>query len=284
MVKIICDSACDLSPDLLSKFQISVLPYHVLLAEEEYLDGVNITPDTIFSFVKENGILPKTSAPSLPEITDLFNRELEAYDEIVCFSISQVLSGAHSMMLLAAEDTGKKERIHIVDTKSLSNGIALLVMEASEMAAKGCTAKEIVERMEVLKPQVRVSFVVDTLKYLYMGGRCSAVEAFAGSTLRIHPLLSMEEGALYVKKKYHGSTDRCLLKYEEEIREELSKAYRGRVFLTASMDRKTPVLEEMYKNLSGCESVKELYFQNAGSVISSHCGPGASGILYIEKL
>ena len=183
-------------------------------------------------------------------------------------------------MHLAAQETGKEERIRIVDSGNLSTGLGILVTEAAGLAKEGACADEIVRYLEDLKPRICTSFVIDTLKYLHMGGRCSGLSAFAGSTLKLHPLIRMEDGVLHVRKKYHGSIDKCLLRYVEELSEELSRANPVRVFLTASMPEDTPVVGEIRGMLEALHHFDRIIFAQAGALISSHCGPGASGIIY----
>ena len=187
MVKIISDSTCDLSPDLLSKYDIDILPLHILLGEKEYKDGINITPDQIYSWSDANKTTPKTSAPALSETIELFRPYVEGGRNIVCFSISNSMSSSGNVMQLAAEELNAQDLITVIDSANLSTGIGLLVIEAAILAQNNKTAAEISVAVENLKPYVRASFVVDTLTYLHRGGRCSAIAAMAGGLLKLHP-------------------------------------------------------------------------------------------------
>ena len=173
MVKIISDSTCDLSPELVAKYDIDILPLHILLGEDEFEDGKTITPEQIFKWADEHKTTPKTSAPSLEKAIELFRPYVEEKREIVCFSISSSMSTSGNVMRLAAEELEASDLITVIDSANLSTGIGLLVIEAALMAKAGKTASEISTAMEELKPWVRASFVVDTLTYLYRGGRCS---------------------------------------------------------------------------------------------------------------
>ena len=179
MVKIISDSTCDLTPDLLSKYDIDILPLHILLGEKEYKDGINITPDQIYSWSDANKTTPKTSAPALSETIELFRPYVEEGRNIVCFSISNSMSSSGNVMQLAAEELNAQDLITVIDSANLSTGIGLLVIEAAILAQNNKTAAEISVAVESLKPYVRASFVVDTLTYLHRGGRCSAIAAMA---------------------------------------------------------------------------------------------------------
>ena len=282
MVKIIADSTCDLSQDLLTKYDISILPLHVLLGEEEYLDGRTITPDQIYSWSDAHKTTPKTSAPSLVEAMELMKPYVEEKREIVCFSISDEMSTSGNVMRLAAEELDAAQLVTVINSANLSTGIGLLVIEAAIMAGNGATGKEIAERMEELKPLVRASFVVDTLTYLHRGGRCSGVAALAGSALKLHPKIVVENGKMAPQKKYRGKIDRVILDYVHDLEQDLKSAKKDRVFITHSGCDKE-VVEAVRSYLEGLQVFEEILETRAGGVISSHCGPGTLGVLFIER-
>lgn len=282
MVKIIADSTCDLSQELLTKYDISILPLHVLLGEEEYLDGRTITPDQIYSWSDAHKTTPKTSAPSLVEAIELMKPYVEEKREIVCFSISDEMSTSGNVMRLAAEELGASQLVTVINSANLSTGIGLLVIEAAIMAGNGATGKEIAERMEELKPLVRASFVVDTLTYLHRGGRCSGVAALAGSALKLHPKIIVENGRMTPQKKYRGKIERVILDYVRDLEQDLKSAKKDRVFITHSGCDKE-VVEAVRSYLEGLQVFEEILETRAGGVISSHCGPGTLGVLFIER-
>ncbi|MBO5113517.1 MAG: DegV family protein [Lachnospiraceae bacterium] len=282
MVKIIADSTCDLSQELLIKYDISILPLHVLLGEEEYLDGRTITPDQIYSWSDAHKTTPKTSAPSLVEATELMKPYVEEKREIVCFSISDEMSTSGNVMRLAAEELGASQLVTVINSANLSTGIGLLVIEAAIMAGNGATGKEIAEKMEELKPLVSASFVVDTLTYLHRGGRCSGVAALAGSALKLHPKIVVENGKMVPQKKYRGKIDRVILDYVHDLEQDLKSAKKDRVFITHSGCDKE-VVEAVRSYLEGLQVFEEILETRAGGVISSHCGPGTLGVLFIER-
>ena len=282
MVKIIADSTCDLSQELLTKYDISILPLHVLLGEEEYLDGRTITPDQIYSWSDAHKTTPKTSAPSLVEATELMKPYVEETREIVCFSISDEMSTSGNVMRLAAEELGASQLVTVINSANLSTGIGLLVIEAAIMAGNGATGKEIAEKMEELKPLVRASFVVDTLTYLHRGGRCSGVAALAGSALKLHPKIIVENGRMTPQKKYRGKIDRVILDYVHDLEQDLKSAKKERVFITHS-GCDAVVVEAVRSYLEGLQVFDEILETRAGGVISSHCGPGTLGVLFIAQ-
>lgn len=282
MVKIISDSTCDLSPELIAKYDIDILPLHILLGEDEYEDGRNITPQQIYDWSDAHKTTPKTSAPSLAEAIDLFRPYIEEKREIVCFSISGSMSTSGNVMRLAAEELEASDLVTVVDSANLSTGIGLLVIEAAIMAEKGQSAAEIAATIESLKPNVRASFVVDTLTYLYRGGRCNAVSAMAGGVLRLHPKIVVENGAMDASKKYRGKINSVIMSYVKDMEEDLKSARPERVFITHSgCDRTTVDAVRSYLERLGI--FHEILETRAGGVVSSHCGPGTLGVLFIAK-
>ena len=282
MVKIISDSTCDLSPELIAKYDIDILPLHILLGEDEYEDGRNITPQQIYDWSDAHKTTPKTSAPSLAEAIELFRPYIEEKREIVCFSISGSMSTSGNVMRLAAEELEASDLVTVIDSANLSTGIGLLVIEAAIMAEKGQSAAEIAATIASLKPNIRASFVVDTLTYLYRGGRCNAVSAMAGGVLRLHPKIVVENGAMDASKKYRGKINSVIMSYVKDMEEDLKSARPERVFITHSgCDRDTVNAVRSYLESFGI--FHEILETRAGGVVSSHCGPGTLGVLFIES-
>ena len=277
MVKIISDSTCDLSPELIAKYDIDILPLHILLGEDEYEDGKNITPEQIYSWSDENKTTPKTDA------IELFKPYIDEGREIVCFSISSSMSTSGNVMRIAAEELEAEDRITVIDSANLSTGIGLLVIEAAIMAQNNHTVEEIVSAIEALKPNVRASFVVDTLTYLYRGGRCNAVSAMAGGVLKLHPKIVVENGAMNASKKYRGKINSAIMTYVKDMEDDLKAARPNRVFITHSGCDRT-IVEEVHSYLENLGVFSEILETRAGGVISSHCGPGTLGVLFIQSM
>lgn len=282
MIKIISDSTCDLSKDLIEKYNIEIVPLHIHLGEEEYQDGVTITPEEIYKWSDANNTTPQTAAVSLGEMVDVYQPHLDKGDEIIIFSISDSMSSTGSVMRMAAAELEAEDRVHVIDSANLSTGVGLLVLEAAEMAAQGMAATEIVAKIEELKPRVRASFVVDTLTYLHRGGRCSGVAALAGSVLQLHPKIVVENGKMDATKKYRGKINVVIKTYAKEMEEDLLHAKKNRVFITHSGCDAT-VVESVRNYLEGLNYFEEILETRAGSVVSSHCGPGTLGVLFIEE-
>lgn len=280
MVKIISDSTCDLTRELLERYHVTILPLHVLLGDTEYLDGKNITPDEIYTWSDQNKTTPKTSAPSVAEAVELFRPYVEAGDELICFSISDTMSSSGNSMRLAAQELEAEERIHVIDSENLSTGVGHLVILAAELAQAGKTAEEIIRNVEAMRPLVRSSFVVDTLVYLHRGGRCGGLTALAGSMLRLHPKIIVENGSMIVGKKYRGKIDKVILNYVQDMEADLKQAREDRIFITHS-NCDDATVQAVYDYLDSLQHFKEIFITSTGSVISSHCGPGTLGVLFV---
>ena len=280
-VKIISDSTCDLSKELVEKYNISILPLHIVLGEAEYKDGEEIGPDEIYKWADENKTTPKTSAIAITDVMDEYEKWLKEYDEIVSFSISGKMSTTVNVMRMGADELEVEDRVFVVDSENLSTGSGLLVIEAAIMAQEGKNAKEIVACLDELKSRVKASFVVDTLTYLHRGGRCSGVAALAGGALKLHPKIVVEDGAMKPDKKYRGKMKKVILDYAKEMEEKLLQAKKDRVFITHS-GCEAEVLEGVEEYLKSLNYFEEILITRAGGVISSHCGPGTLGVLYLE--
>lgn len=281
MVKIIADSTCDLSDELIAKYGITIVPLYIVLGEKEYRDKVEITPADIYKWSDENKTTPKTAALSIDDAMKAIKPVLDQGDEIVIFSISKQMSSTNNVFRLAAEELETEDKISIIDSENLSTGIGLLIIEAATMAQEGKSKEEITAVIEELKPRVRSSFVVDTLEYLHRGGRCSGLAALAGGMLKLHPKIVVKDGAMGPDKKYRGKMDAVILKYAKEMEADLLSAKKERVFITHS-GCEDEIVKSVKTYLEGLGVFDEILITVAGGVVSSHCGPGTLGVLFIE--
>ncbi|MBQ9534618.1 MAG: DegV family protein [Clostridia bacterium] len=279
-IKITSDSTCDLSPELVQKFDIGVVPLSVAFGEDIRKDGVSAVPEDIYDFVARTGTLPKTSAVNVEEYTDFFRPWREQGYEVVHFNISALFSSSHQNACVAAEELGG---VHVVDSRNLSTGQGLLVLHAAELARQGLSAAEIAQACRKLAPKVEASFVIDSLEYLHKGGRCSALARFGANLMKLKPCIEVRDGAMEPGKKYRGAIDSVILDY---IRDRLSGREDidpHRVFVTHTCRERETV--EAAKRL-----VQELapYFDEvlettAGLTVTTHCGPDTLGVLFMRK-
>ena len=278
-VVITSDSTCDLSQELLDRYDIPVIPLTITLGEDTFLDGSNFTPLDMYARYKQDGTLPKTSAPSVQEFLDFFSQFTEKGCEVVHLDISSELSNTYNAACMAAEELG---HVHVVDSRMLSTGVGLLAIEGAECRDRGMGAQEIAEHLRGLTGKVQTSFVLDTLQFMWRGGRCSAVSALGANLLSLKPGLEMKDGKLGVYKKYRGNIKNV---YKQYVKERLQgrRVRPGHVFITESGEVDDAVLEEIFALVRETIPVQEIHHTLAGCTVSTHCGPKTLGILFIEE-
>ena len=275
-IAISIDSACDMPQELKTKYNLFTMPYYVILGDKECIDGVDVCTEDLFSYVKETGTLPKTAAISSDKFRTYFVDLLKEYDEVIHFSLSSKMTSSCFNAIAGAEGLN----VHIIDSQSLSSGIALLVIKCAQMANEGImNANEIVEKIKNMTSLVQASFLVDTLDYLHKGGRCSAVALIGSKLLKIKPKIAVKDGKMEVAKKYMGNINNCLIKYVEDTLKG-NNPEKTVAFCTHSspMDISSQICQKLREY-----GFNEVYDVNAGSTISSHCGPGTLGILFMNE-
>lgn len=275
-IAISAESTIDLPKELLNQYDIHTVPFTVLLGETTKLDG-EISVGEIVDYVNKTKILPKTSAVNGYQFKEHFDNLLKDYDAIIHFSLSSEISSACQNAKEVAKDYNN---VYVIDTRTLSTGIALLAIYASKLAKKGLEPKEIVEKCEKRVPNLQVSFVLARLDYLYKGGRCSALQLFGANLLKLRVQILLKDGKMAPAKKYRGNMDACIRNYVNDTLEAFNTPDLSQVFITAT----TPTDEQ---NAFVTEILKEHGFKNvncttAGATITSHCGENCLGILYIN--
>ena len=278
-VFITADSTCDLSEELLERFQIQVIPLTIDLGGEVFLDGAHFTPEEMYRRYRSDGVLPKTSAPSPQEFTDFFQPLLDRGGEVVHLSISAELSNAFNAARLVA---GELKGVYVIDSRMLSTGIGLLAIEGAECRDRGMSAAEIARHLEALKEQVDTSFVLDTLEFMRKGGRCSNMAALGANLLKLKPALEMRDGKLQVYKKYRGNMEQV---YRQYVRERLEGKHirPGHLFVLNSGEIAPEVLEELYALARVYAPDCEIHHNYAGCTVSSHCGPRTLGVFFLKE-
>lgn len=279
-IKISADSTCDLSPDLIARYDIGISPLYIVRDGESLVDGVDITPDEIYAHVEAGGSMCSTAAVSVYDYVEFFHKELESADAVVHFHISGDMSACYQNACIAAAEVGN---VYPVDARNLSTGIGLLVLEAAELARKGeLTAQEIQQRMNQRRELLDVSFVVEQLGYLRKGGRCSSVAALGANMLSLRPCIQVKDGKMGVGKKYRGAYQKCLLQYVKERLEGRDDIDPHRIFITESGGFTSEEVAEVEAAVRGYQPFEEVLHTRAGCTVSSHCGPRTLGILYFH--
>ena len=271
------ESTLDLSKELLEKYDINVFPLVVLLGENEYKDGEITGPD-IFDYVEKNKVLPRTCAINEYQYRDYFRSFLEnGYDAVIHISLSSGISSSYDN---AEKASHKFDNVYVIDSASLSTGIALEAIYARKLIDKGLSPEEIVEKVKARVPYVQASFVIQTLDYLSKGGRCSGLARLGAAILRIKPQIIVSEGKMAPAKKYFGRKSQVVEAYckdtlEQFANPDLSIAFVTHTYATPEM---VSVAIEALKN----RGFKTIYETHAGATITSHCGPQTIGILFIN--
>lgn len=277
-IQLVADSTCDLSPELIAKHNIAIIPLCIVMDENSYFDQEEITPDEIYKWADANRTTPKTAAASYERAFQTLQPFIDSGDDIIFFGISEQMSTTCNVIRLIASDM-EYDKLHVIDSMNLSTGIGLQILYAAELIADGKSVDEIIERVEQRRSKVRASFVVDTLTYLARGGRCSSVTALLGNTLKLKPQIVVERGAMGVFKKFRGKQASVIMKYAQELEEALLQADPTCVFVTHSGCDET-IVNEVVAYLEGLDYFGKVYVTVAGGVISSHCGPGTLGVLF----
>ena len=278
-IKILSDSTCDLSQQLLQENNISLVPLTVIKDGKEFKDGVTITPAEIFAHVAAGGDLCSTSANSVGEYSDMFAQYADQYDGVLHITIGSGFSSCYQNACIAASDF---ENVKVVDSMNLSTGQGLVVLEACRLAKECATLEELHEKVQAFTAKVEASFLVDKLTYLAKGGRCSAVAALGANLLNLKPQIDVKDGKMGVSKKFRGKYGKCLANYVQEKLADRDDIRRDILFVT-----KTSVSEEEYAEVMA--AVKQyghfetVYETLAGCTVSCHCGPGTLGVLFVRK-
>lgn len=275
-IAISTESTLDIPKELQKEFDISVIPFTVILGDRSGLDG-DITPLEIFDYVDKTGILPKTSAVNEYQYDKYFTKLLKNYDAVIHISLSSEISSSCMNAINAASIL---KNVYVIDSKSLSTGIALLAIYARKLADQGIEVEEIVKRVNKRVPYVQASFVINSLNYLYKGGRCSGLARFAALLFRIKPQIIVKDGKMAPYNKYRGRNEHTVEQYCKDTLEEFNNPDLSIAFVTHS--HATPEMVEVAKKALKERGFKTIYETTAQATITSHCGPKTLGILFIN--
>ncbi len=278
------DTPCDIGPELIERYAVSLYPLHILLNGKQYTDNVDITSEDVFANWKAHNELPRTAAINPEEYTAYFSKWIDQGYDILHISLGSGLSSSYQNAAIATEgfDEG---RIFVIDSCCLSTGFGLLVCEAGERIKKGLDLKTIYEEVGALSSLTRASFVLDTLEFLHAGGRCSSLAHLGASMLQLKPSIIVRNelhGSMTVGKKYMGRLDRAMLKYVEDQLAGRSDIVLDRVFITDSgIDDE--IRQAVHKRVLELQPFQEVFHTRASVTISSHCGPNCLGVLFLTK-
>lgn len=276
-VRVVTDSTADLSPDLVEKYQIGVVPLSVVFGDEVYKEGLEMTPDVFYERLPRAKPMPTTSAPSVGDFIDVYRETLKTTDEIVSVHLSSKLSATYDAACQAAAilaDEGAK--IDVIDTRTVSLGIGFMATAASRAAAQGATVEEIRALVEGMIPRMHVYVVLDTLEYVRRGGRIGRARAFLGNVMRVKPILSFQHGEVHpeerVRTRVHAMDRLFQMATAFPSIEEIGVAY------------STNALEadEFKKRLEAELPHLKVQVTRLGPVVGVHGGPGVLGVGILE--
>ena len=278
-IKIISDSTCDLSPAQLAEHDITLARLTVIKGDEQFVDGETITPADIFAHVAAGGDLCSTSAYSVGQYADLFAQYANDYDGIICINISAHFSSCHQNACIAAEDF---PNVRVIDSMNLSTGQGHVVLEACRLTKECEDLDEIADKLKAFAPRVEASFLLDQLKYMVKGGRCSSAAALGANLLNLKPCIEVRDGKMSVVKKYRGNYAKCLASYVKDRLADREDIVRDELFLTY-----TPVTDEcltaVKEAIDAYGNFQTVYETTAGCTVSCHCGPSTLGVLFVRK-
>ena len=278
-IKVTSDSTCDLSPELLSRYDITLTPLTVIKDGKPYLDGVDINPDIIFRHVDNGGALCSTSAVNVDSYRTVFGQFSPQYDAVIHITIGSLFSACYQNATIAA---AAFPNVYVVDSMNLSTGQGHLVIEAAQLAESGLSAMEICSQLNAMRSRVNASFIMDRLDYMQKGGRCSAVTLLGSKLLNIKPCIAVRDGKMGVADKYRGKFEKCVEKYIKEQLKDRKDLRLDRIFITHST---VPdgVVELARETIRKYAEFTNIYDTSAGCTISCHCGPGTLGVLFLTK-
>ena len=276
------DSTCDLTPQLLERFRIRTIPLTIQSGERVFPDDGSYTSADLYDGYRKDGTLPKTSAISPEEFRNFFSAILDEGFDIVHIDISSDLSCTCQNAVMAAQELSDKGAIHVVDSRQLSTGGGLLALQGAKLRDDGMAASDIAAELRRLAPLSDTSFVLDTLEYMWKGGRCSGVTALGANMLKLKPSLEIRDGKLVVCKKYRGAMEKV---YRQYVTERLADkaVVDDWAFITHSGEVSEKTLQELTALVRELAPFKEVFVTQAGCTVSSHCGPGTLGVLFLRQ-
>ena len=278
-IKILSDSTCDLSNDLLQKYDITLVPLTIVKDGTPYLDGIDIVPADIFSHVAGGGDLCSTTALNMGEYQDWFSKYASDYDGVLHINISAEFSSCYQNACLAAEEF---TNVRVVDSRNLSTGQGLIVLKACELAQTCQSLDELQQQVTEFTSRVEASFLLDQLQYMVKGGRCSSVVALGANLLNLKPCIEVKNGKMSVVKKYRGNYAKCLANYVKDRLHGREDLDHQTLFVT-----RTPVTQECLDAVKSAvdeyADFDNIYWTEAGCTVSCHCGPNTLGVLFVRK-
>ena len=275
-IKILSDSTCDLPVELTEKYDIDLLPLSVIKDDQQYIDGVTITPEEIFRHVARGGSLCSTAARNVEDYRENFKKYSADYDGVVCINIGSNFSSCYQNASIAASEF---PNVVAVDSMSLSTGQGRVTVKAAELAETAEDLQQLKADLEEYATHIEISFLLNRLDYMAKGGRCSSATALGANLLHLRPCIEVRDGKMTVVKKYRGSYDKCLYNYVKDRLSGREDICWDMLFLT-----RTEVSDLCYTTVK--DAIREfghfekVYEGHTGCTVACHCGPDTLGIVF----
>ncbi len=281
-IKILADSACDLSEHYYNGFDIEMVPLTVHINGNDYKDSIEITPKTVYDAMR-NGGHAKTSQVSPQTFKTIFTSYAQTNQPLVYLAFSSQLSGTYQTAKMIEQEIKEEypdAPIHVLDTKCASLGYGLVVLHVAKLAKEGAQLNEIIHAATDHAQHMEHIFTVDDLEYLHRGGRVSRTAAFVGSLLKIKPLLHVDDGKLIPLEKIRGS--KKVLKRMLEVMEKRGANFENQVIGISHGDDLERA-EQLASLIKEKFNVKEVIIEMVGAVIGAHSGPGTIALFFLNK-
>jgi putative peptidoglycan lipid II flippase len=276
-IRVVTDSACDLSAELAAERNVTIVPLSIRFGAEEFVDGATLTTDEFWARCAASDVLPETSAPSPGAFQEAFlAAAASGYDGVLCISLSSEVSATFQAAVTAAKGVADQIPVRTIDSRSLTMGLGLMVLDAADMASNGATLEELATRVDQLISRTKVFGILDTLEHLEKGGRIGGARALLGSLLSIKPVVSLVDGVVEEESKQR--TRGRSLRYLAEKAIDSQPLRRLAVCNGAAAD-----IDEFIGMLDGVQSEYPLVVVNLGSVVGTHTGPGTVGLCMITS-
>lgn len=279
-IALVTDSTADIPVDVAQQQDIKVLPLKVVFGDQEYLDQIEIQPEEFYQRLAEcTDTLPTTSQPSPADFIELYENLLKTYDEVISIHLSSALSGTVNAARLAGERF--KGKIHVVDSKTISLGIGMLVLEAAKSIRAGSTVQEVLQRVQDARDNLETLFTLNTLEYLQKGGRIGKVPGTIGALLQIKPVVRVDEDGVYVSYGKARTQEQGLKALEKAV-VKLANGREVAGFMVAHGAGEAAALR-LKERLEVLVNQNVSMFTEVGPVIGVHTGPGTIGIVILYK-
>lgn len=282
-IKLFSDSSLDLPANLLEATNVVRIPMNVMMGEKSYTDLVDITPEQILDYGEKYKETPKTSSPTYERFSKALS-SLEDYELAIIVLISErSSSGTHLVAKATVEDLGLQERAFIINTKSVSSGVGLMILEAKRLIDQGLGVQEIVKLLNEKVNRLETSFVIDKLDYLFYGGRCSQLSLMFSRGLKIRPCIEMVDGEMKATRKYRGPLLKVYDKYLEDLKSKMDMIDKEILAIAHTRMDDEEVLSYFLDKVRELNYFNEIIVADTSSTITAHAGPNTLGMFYFMK-